>query len=113
MRTETPNATDTRRRFGWSPVILVGGVLVAPFLLTLAFNSYGPPDDMAYVRMAFASVAGHTIAIIACLATLVYAYRHPGGRTAFTITTIVCGFLIMQSTGGMSSASELLLQRLG
>ncbi len=108
-----PNAADTRRRFGWSPLILVGGVLVVPFLLVLACNSYGPPDDAAYVRMAFASVAGHTIAILSCVAALVYAYRHPSGRTAFTITSIVCGFLIIQSTGGLSSASELLLQRLG
>lgn len=49
---------------GWSSgVILVSGVMIVPILLGLIFLSQDAPDAAAYVRMAFAQVAGCVVAI--------------------------------------------------
>ena len=44
-------------------MILVLGVLAVPIALGVIFNSYDTPDAASFVRMAFAQVAGATIAI--------------------------------------------------
>ncbi|GAA2074413.1 hypothetical protein [Microbacterium hatanonis] len=62
-QTATRPAPGTRLRGFSSGVILVLGVMVIPLALVAVFNSYDAPDAAAYVRMAFAQVAGATIAI--------------------------------------------------
>ena len=62
-QTATRPAPGTRLRGYSSGLILVLGVMVIPLALVAIFNSYDAPDAAAYVRMAFAQVAGATIAI--------------------------------------------------
>ena len=50
----------TRLRGFSGGVILVLGVLLIPMALVMIFNSYTAPDAAAYIRMAFAQVAGAT-----------------------------------------------------
>lgn len=52
--------------------ILVVGVLLVPMALVIIFNSNSAPDAAAYVRMAFAQVAGATVAIITVLGLLLH-----------------------------------------
>lgn len=61
------------RLWGFSGgVILVTGVILVPMALGIIFNSYSAPDAAAYVRMAFAQVAGATVAIITVLGLLLH-----------------------------------------
>ncbi len=108
-----PTAMGTRTRFGWGPLILLGGHLVIPFALAIGFNSYGPPDDAAYVRMAFATVAGCTIGILSSVVAVVVTFRHAQRRMVRTLVGLGAGLLAMQSIGSLSIASQQLLQRLG
>lgn len=62
-QTATRPAPGTRLRGFSSGIILVLGVVIVPVSLVVIFNSYTAPDADAYVRMAFAQVAGATIAI--------------------------------------------------
>lgn len=52
--------------------LLATGVLIVPTLLTVAFNSYFEPSYEDSVRMAFAQVAGATVAITTVVAFVVY-----------------------------------------
>ncbi|MFG6503977.1 hypothetical protein [Microbacterium sp. P05] len=54
----------TRLRGFSGGVILLVGVLLIPLALSVIFDSSATPDAAAYVRMAFAQVAGATIAIV-------------------------------------------------
>jgi len=51
--------------------IFVTGVILVPVLLSILSNSWSAPDDAAYIRMAFATVAGQTIAVITVVALLI------------------------------------------
>ena len=75
-------------------VILVVGVLIVPMALVMIFNSYSAPDGAAYVRMAFAQVAGATIAIITVLGLLLHRVvrRSPPSTIAwFAFIALVIG----------------------
>ncbi|GAA1940950.1 hypothetical protein [Agromyces allii] len=97
------------RGYIWTAVV---GVVVVPLALGLAFNSYAAPDDAAFVRMAFAQVAGSTIAIVTMLALVALSLIR---RTrAATPVLIVAALLVIQySVVVLSMASDLLLQRIG
>ncbi len=113
MGTETAEAIATRRRFGRGPLILLAGHLLIPLALATAFNSYGPPDDAAFVRMTFATVAGCTIAILSSIVAVVVTFRHAQARVVRTVMGFAAGLLAMLSIGALASASDQLLQRLG
>ncbi len=112
MRTEAPEATATRKSFGWGPLILLAGYAVAPIVLVIAFNSYSAPDDAAYVRMAFASVAGATIGLLSSAVAVIYTFRHSRARAVRLLMCLASAFLAWQATGALAHASELLLLRL-
>ncbi len=113
MGTETAEAIATRKRFGWGPLILLAGHLLIPITLAIAFNSYGRPDDAAFVRMAFATVAGCTIGILSSVVAVVVTFRHAQARVVRTLVGFGAGLLAMQAIGVLSIASDQLLQRLG
>ncbi len=103
----------TRARFGWGPVVLLAGHLLIPLALAIAFNSYGPPDDAAFVRMAFATVAGCTVGILSSVVAVVVTFRHAQARIVRTVMGFGAGLLAMHAIGTLASASEQLLERLG
>ncbi|WP_345752874.1 hypothetical protein [Microbacterium rhizophilus] len=106
-----PRSRDRLR--GWSAsVILVLGVFFVPMAIAFALNSWDAPDAEAYVRMAFATVAGQTIAIATVLGLLVsriIARADVATISTFAIIALVVTGLALSSIG---SAGTQLLQRL-
>ena len=102
------------RLWGFSAgVILVTGVMVIPFAITAIFMSYSAPDAAAYVRMAFASVAGATIAIITVLGLLIHRIvrRSPFGTIAWF--AVIAVLITWWQLAGISSVANTLLRVLG
>lgn len=91
--------------------ILVVGVILVPLALVFACNSWGAPDDAAYVRMAFAQVAGSTVAIMTAVGVAVASrIRRTGATTALGILAL---FVTLTMIGSINTAAATLLQRLG
>lgn len=102
------------RLWGFSAgVILVMGVMVVPFSITAIFMSHSAPDAADYVRMAFASVAGATIAIITVVGLLIHRIvrRSPPGTIAwFAFIAVLIG---SWQLAGISNVADSLLTALG
>lgn len=60
------------------------GVIVMPLALSAALNSYGPLTEDGAIRMAFATVAGQTIAILSVIAARTN--DHPSAETGGSCT---------------------------
>lgn len=99
VRTGTPPWWARRR------LLLIACLWVVPFALSAVFNSYGPLTVESALRMAFATIAGQTIAIIGAAAALVVtiAYRrHVAGLVFFALVLVVVAayaFTVMESAG--------------
>lgn len=112
-QTDVRPAPGTRLRGYSAGVILVLGVLLIPMAIGVVFNSYSNPDADAYVRMAFAQVAGATIAMITVLGLVLHRVvrRSPIGTIAwFAFIAVV---VISWQAAGLARAADLLLTRLG
>ena len=99
--------TTSRRKLS-APVLLVGGVVVVPTLLTFVFNSWEAPDAEAFVRMAFASVAGATIAIVTALAVLISRIRERFSTVA--VFAVIAVVVIYYSLSAIDRAGAFLLE---
>lgn len=95
-----------------APIVLTGGVFVIPILLGLLFNSWSTPDAAAYVRMAFASVAGGTIAIVTVVGLLVHRVARQAPASTIAILGVIAVFVTLASVQGIASAADLLVLRL-
>lgn len=111
--TLTRPAPGRRLRGFSSGVVLVLGVVVVPISLVVIFNSYTAPDAEAYVRMAFAQVAGATIAIGTVLGLVIQriARRSPIRDTAWfgLIAVVVTAWQI----SNLARTADFLLTGLG
>lgn len=93
-------------------LILVASLVLIPIALSLGFNSYGPLTTESALRMAFATIAGATIAILGTLFALgitLTRRRNVAGVIAFALLTVV---VVAYEGAVMGSAGDLLLQRL-
>ena len=98
--------------YGVGTLILVG-VVVIPWSLALLSNSRGAPDDAAFVRMAFASVAGATIAIVTVVGLFLdRLVRRAAGSTIVTLGVLAVVVTLVQIQA-LVGAGNTLLQRLG
>lgn len=111
--TTTRPAPGTRLRGFSSGLILVAGVIAAPFALALIFNSYEAPDAAAYVRMAFAQVAGATIAIATVIGVVVQRIVRRSGFVDIAWFAFLALVITLWQVAGLSSAAQTLLTRLG
>lgn len=106
-------APGTRLRGFSSGVILVFGVVVVPSIIVALSTSYDAPDDLAYVRMAFAQVIGATFAVGTVVGLVVQRIvrRSPIGDILWFgfIAVVITSWQI----AAMTSAADSLLQRLG
>jgi hypothetical protein len=116
---ESPTtATAVRRRYRFDRLgILLTGVLLVPFLLTALLNSYGPLTVDGAIRMAFATVAGQTIAILSTLAVLgITLARWRRTDHALLPQVILCvalaAVVTLHAVVSMSNAGDVLLSRL-
>ncbi|MFF5626171.1 hypothetical protein ACFY5A_12425 [Microbacterium sp. NPDC012755] len=94
-----------RRRF-----VLLMSVLVLPAALAALLNSYGALTEESAMRMAFATVAGQTVAMLGALAAVVLTIVQ---RRRGLVLFVLIGFVvIVNAVAAMGSAGELLLSRL-
>ena len=108
VATSTPT---TNRRKSPASLLLVGGIVLVPALLTFVFNSWEAPDAEAYVRMAFASVAGSTLAIITVFAVLISRLRERFSTVA--IYAVIAVVVTYYSFNAIDRAGAFLLGGLG
>ncbi|WP_161886226.1 hypothetical protein [Marisediminicola antarctica] len=106
-------APGTRLRGFSASVILLLGVLVVPMALVLIFNSYSAPDAAAYVRMAFAQVAGSTIAIVTVAGLVLHRVVRRSAPSEIAWLALIAVVIGSWQLAGMGSAAETLLTRLG
>jgi hypothetical protein len=93
-------------------LVLVLGVIVIPAALGIAFNSYGALTTESALRMAFASVAGLTIAITSAIVAVVLTVRRGYAWLAIVSFVLIAAVITMLSIGSMVTTGELLLDRL-
>jgi len=99
------------RRFSRGTVLIVG-VLVVPFALSVALNNYGALTIDGALRMAFATVAGQTIAILSAIAAVILTIKRRYAWPAVLAFVIIAAAITSWALGSVASAGELLLTRL-
>ena len=105
---DTAHGLSRLRRRG----ILFVGLIVIPFALSAILNSYGALTEENAIRMAFASVAGQTIAILSVIATVVLTVRRRAGVNQIVLFVVIAIVVTTGALNAMSNAAELLLTRL-
>lgn len=95
-----------------APAVLLIGVLIIPVALSFAFNSWSAPDDAAYVRMAFANVAGATIAILTVLGLLLDRIIRRASLSTIAIFAVITLIVVPWQLSAVSTSGDLLLLRL-
>ena len=103
--------TGTQKRRAVSPV-LIGfvGMIIVPFFIVLATNSWDVPGAADFVRMAFGTVIAATLATVA--AWWLAFNRMKAGRSDRYWFWGVAGIVTLSSMGSISSAAETLLVQL-
>lgn len=95
-----------------APLLLLTGVVLVPLGIGLLANSWEAPDDAAYVRMAFATVSGATIAILTVLGLLVDRVVRRASASTIAIFAVIALVVVPWALNEIASAGELLLTRL-
>lgn len=95
-----------------SAAILVAGVVLVPLALNVAFTSWSAPDAHAYVRMAFAQVAGSVIALATVIGLVIQRVvrRSPAADVVWFAGIAVV--VIVWQTAALSAAADMLVHRL-
>jgi uncharacterized membrane protein YdjX (TVP38/TMEM64 family) len=96
-----------RRRF-----VLIMSLFVIPIALSASLNSYAPLTVDSALRMAFASVAGQTIAIIGALVALVITLTSRRSLPGVIFFALVALLVTVNAVSAMSGTGQLLLDRL-
>ena len=90
------------------------GIIVVPLLLVVATTSYGDaPDAQAWVQMAFAVVAGQTIAIVTVVGVLVTAIVRRSSVGSIATFVIIAGVVTSLALSTIGSQAKNLLRVLG
>lgn len=93
-------------------LILLASVVIVPVALTAALNSYGPLTQESALRMAFATVAGMTVAVLGAVAALVVTLARRRSIPGVVFFALVLVFVTTWAVAAVSSAGDLLLERL-
>lgn len=114
MTTTAPPAARRARLYPLRPLgILLVGVILVPAAITLLTNSWDAPGSADYVRMAFGTVAGQTIAILTALAVLVVSLVRRIAIGAILANAFVALIVIVLAAGNIARAGHMLLVALG
>jgi hypothetical protein len=95
-----------RARLLPAPLILLCGLVLVPAAISLAANSWTSPDATAYVRMAFASVAGTVASVLVLLVDRLVKRAPAGTMVALAIVAL------LWASSTLASTSDLLLRNL-
>lgn len=93
-------------------LVLIAGVVLIPFALGLALNSYGALTAASAVRMAFATVAGQTIAILSAIVAVVLTITQKRSWQSLALMVVTATVISVSAIGNIGSAGDLLLVRL-
>ncbi|MFD4958368.1 hypothetical protein [Microbacterium sp. NPDC058389] len=107
-----PTRPGTSLRGYSAPLVLLLGLLVVPVALALLTTPEGAPADEDYVRMAFASVAACTIAIVSVVGLLVDRIVRRATPSTIALFAVIALVVVPWQLSGISGASDLLLTRL-
>jgi drug/metabolite transporter (DMT)-like permease len=111
--TQLQPAASVHRSFRLSSSgILLLGVIAIPFALTVALNSYGPLTEDSAIRMAFATVAGQTIAVLSSIVVIGIALFRRARIADIAVLVIIGAVVTLSAMAAMTGASELLLNNL-
>ena len=92
--------------------ILILGVVVIPFALIAALNSYGPITVDSALRMAASIVAGQTIAILSVATATVLAIKRRYGVMTVLATVVIAAMVTSSAVSTMARAGDELLTRI-
>lgn len=92
--------------------ILILGVVVIPIALGVALNSYGPVTIDSALRMAAASVAGQTIAILSAITAIVTAIQRRYSIRKILTTVVIAAVVILSAISTIAMAGDQLLVHL-
>jgi xanthine/uracil permease len=99
---------------GWSaPVVLVIGVIVIPVALSVVSGNVSEPDENSYIRMAFATVAGATVAIVSVMGLLLDRIIRRASTATIAILSVIALVVVSWEVNAIRGAGETLLIRLG
>lgn len=104
-------AVEQPRRVRRSTILFLG-VIVIPVALGLALNSYGPLTVDSALRMAAATVAGQTIAILSAVTAVILTVRRRYPARSVIAMVVIAAVITWISITAMSSAGEALITRL-
>lgn len=90
-------------------MILILGVVVIPFALFAALNSYGPVTVDSALRMAASTVAGQTIAILSVLTATVIAIKQRYSVMKVLATVVIAVMVTSSAVSTMARAGDELL----
>ena len=93
-------------------VILIVGIILIPVALSIALNSYDALTVDGALRMAFATVAGQTIAILSAVTALILTVKRRYALPAIAAFVLIAAFVTIAAISNMANAGELLLTRL-
>lgn len=85
------------------------GVLLIPMTLGIIFNSWSAPDADDYVRMAFAQVAGATVAIVTVVALVVQRIVRRSTVGDISWFTLIAVVITAWQVVNLSRAADFLL----
>lgn len=112
MTSEPTAASKPRRRVGRGTILLLG-VFVIPFALSVALNGWGGPlTAESALRIAGATVAGQTIAILSAVTAVVLTVTRRYALPAILGFIVIAAVITAGAISNMSAAGELLLTRL-
>ena len=92
-------------------LILIVGVVLIPMALTVVCNSWGPLTRESAMRMAFATVAGQTVAILSVTVTLAMTALTRRWRQV-PLFSVIALSIFMAAAATMGAAAEELSSRL-
>lgn len=92
--------------------IVILGIWVIPFVLSAAFNSYGPVTVDSALRMAAAAVAGQTIAIMSVITATVIAIERRYSVMKVLATVVIAVLVTSSAVSTMAAAGDDLLTRI-
>ncbi len=91
-------------------LVLVVGVFLVPGALTLIFNSWGPLTNESALRMAFASIAGQTIAILSAVTVLVMTMLRRRWRD-LPLFVVIALLICSGASASMGNTGDMLMNR--
>jgi hypothetical protein len=107
-----PTRPGTSLRGFSAPLLLLFGLVIVPGALSLLSTPAGAPTDEDYVRMAFSTVAGATVAILSVAGLLVDRIVRRAKASTIVLFAAIALVVVPWQLSMISSAADLLLVRL-